>query len=167
LNLKELGIYKDIAIRKIIFDSNTNELNQDIIKIISNNQEITTEELLKENIFPFEYVPDIKNDQKTFICIDTNVPSFKTDTCKDIQLLLYVFTHKDLMRYTEAGEAGTRVDILCHKIDEKFNGSNDFGIGRLKQKSVLSYKSLNENYYGKVIIYSVPEYNRNRKIQNG
>ena len=159
MNLKELGIYKNTAIQKLL-------TNTDIVSIVTPNQEFDVERLLSENIFPYEYIPETTDTERTYICIETVVPRFKTNSCTDIQIVLYIFTHKKLMKCEDVvDEVGTRIDILCHKIDELFNGSDDFGIGGLQQMSVLPYKSITSNYYVKAFIYFVPEFNRNRKLQ--
>ena len=158
MNLKELGVYKNKAIHEII-------LNTEITNIILPNQEYDIETLLKNNIFPYEYIPNIEEDQRTYICMETVVPRFKTNSCTDIQIALYIFTHKDLMKYESQTDVGTRVDVLCYKLDEIFNGNNNFGIGGLQQISVLPYKSIAKDYYGKVIIYSVSEFNKNRNLK--
>jgi hypothetical protein len=147
--LYEVSKHKNTIMQMLINDEN-------IVKAIGNNEsnflDITypnqTRELLFNNIFPYPFVPDIEDEQKTYITLSLQSRSggkyYKVGS-----IIFYVFTHYNLLK-TDYPEI--RTDYLMHKIDSLFHESDAFGIGELqfvRQSDLLVTKS----HYGVLIEY--------------
>lgn len=173
-NLDELGGYKQTIIKSLLE-------NQDIIDLVlpnpSEDYDIDVQLLgsdtirdkdgnlmFEGQIFPYYYTDGTEEDAKTFILVDDNVPRVRTnDLLKNVNILIYIFSHKSLVRLSteeknkfiiQKGYKGTcRTDILATIVDNILNKSTVFGIKKLKLESVDIYKP-NNNFYGRVLIYS-------------
>lgn len=166
-NLEYLGTYKDKIISKLISSQNIVDI---ILPNPSDQYEIEDQlrgdetQKLRGYIFPYEFVPGNNEKASTFICIEDVIPSVPTDTSVNVFIYVFVFTHKDLMQYKRGGAVGTRVDILASDIDKLLNGSLDLGIKRINLEKVEIYKNSNPDYYGRALLYSVSEFNRDREL---
>jgi hypothetical protein len=107
------------------------------------------------NIYPYRKVPKVDETMKTYIT--TRCGNFKNvdNTFKSGLITFYVFTHVDLMP-TDYGFL--RVDYIINKIDELFNKTRDFGIGKLEFDGMDEF-DINENYSGTWIRYKVMNFN--------
>ena len=156
--LRELGLYKHTVFTKI--------RNSDDIKEIllgkNYNVEIV-DDLLDEHIFPYLYVPDVQSEAKTYICVDVIVPKVPNPSIKNLKIIIWVFAHKSLMRYSKKGYIGTRTDILSDVLDRLLDTSREFGIGRLKLEDVGIFNS-EKLYYGRVLTYSASDFNVDKRL---
>lgn len=137
--------------------------NDDIVKYIGNksNDIYDPVDLIGENVFPFPYVPDTETEVKTYICMDIYVPRVKDMLFKDVQIVVNIFSHKDMGTY--GGKS--RVDLINIEVDKILNGNYDFGIDKVELVSVLPYIP-NSKFSGKQIIYNVPNFNQKRCKHN-
>jgi len=166
MNLSELGEIKNTAIAKVIKDANVLD-----VLLGSYNEDEDLDALLFGNehdsdgcVFNFEYVPDVQESSKTFLCFE--VIPHKTDGDAVMQAYLYVFAYcsKYIMRnYHRDGASGTRVDILMSDVDKILSGNPDFGIGRLRYLEGDIYKPAN-TYYGRMSVYEVYSHKRDRSL---
>lgn len=62
------------------------------------------------------------------------------------------------MRYSKADYTGTKADILADAIEREFRSSLKFGIGRLNLDSITYLTPSNSQYYGKQLIFTVPDF---------
>jgi len=158
MNLQELGAYKQTFLSKLRTSSEVKEI------LLGNDyDEEIVDEILDKHIFPFLYIPDTQTEEKTYVCVDVVVPQTLNFSIKNLKIIIYVFCHKYLMKYKKAGQIGTRTDILSNIIDEKLNGSREFGIGRLALQSVELFMS-EKTYYGRILTYSASDFNTDKKI---
>ena len=112
-------------------------------------------ELLYKNIFPFKKVPKVNDEQKTFITLRFSGFKLVNGDFKDGKIIFYIFTHQDLMR-TNYGVL--RTDYILNRVDELFNGSRDFGIGKLNF-SGFDELDINDSYTGVWVAYDVFSFN--------
>ena len=113
-------------------------------------------ELVYKNIFPWRKLPDTQLETKTYITMEFETPRVNriNDLFKDSLIHIYLFSHFQLLRT----DYGTRTDWLFNKIDELFNESENFGIGKLQlyanrpidpsynhQGYMLTYKAVDAN----------------------
>lgn len=112
--------------------------------------------VIYDRIFPFEYVPDKTDTDKSIIAMECVVPDVSNDVIKTVDIYVYIIVHKGRMKV----ESGVRTDALAAAIDRVLNGSRDFGFGRLQLESVDTFKP-NEEFYGRVLVYTTKEVNRN------
>ena len=150
------------------------EYKTDLLQSFINNEKIVTYignkdkeiqdpvDLIGINVFPFPYVPDTETEVKTYICMDIYVPRVKDMIFKDVQIVLNIFSHKEMGTY----KGKSRVDLINIEVDKILNGSYDFGIDKVDLVSVMPYVP-NSKFSGKQIIYNVPNFNQRRCKHNG
>lgn len=137
--------------------------NEKIVTYIGNNDKEIQDpvDLIGVNVFPFPYVPDTETEVKTYICMDIYVPRVKDMIFKDVQIVLNIFSHKEMGTY----KGKSRVDLINIEVDKILNGSYDFGIDKVDLVSVMPYVP-NSKFSGKQIIYNVPNFNQRRCKHN-
>lgn len=151
--LKDMGSYKNKIVSAFI--------NSDEICELLFNKEAYTEEnvedLIYKQIFPYLYVDETQTEVKTYICFEVDVPRIPTGTVKDMKLIVWAYSHKDGMKYTKKGYSGTKVDILVDMIEKQLRESDKFGIGKPQLLS-CTYFIPNNKYYGKQMVYNMPDF---------
>ncbi|MDF2700903.1 MAG: hypothetical protein K0Q49_2467 [Haloplasmataceae bacterium] len=172
MNLYELGNYKQKIVTLFLN-------NQDIIDLMLPNKNTKysiaqqlfgyTDQngnvIFKGQLFPYYYTDGTNQEARTFIQVETDVPQIdKNGFLKGINLYVYEFTHlslvklsdADIIKYKNKGYIGTcRTDILAMAIDNILNKNDTFGIGELKLKNVKIFRPPTNEYYGRVLQYSV------------
>lgn len=131
------------AVQRLIYDAKEGELP------------IPNHDAAYKNIFPYEFIADTVVTAQTFICFDMDV----TDviSCIDLNLELYVwiFTHKSLLRLKGGG---LRLDALSAEIDRLLNQSRIFTKNPLELKSVGRFVPIND-YQGRVLVFTGRDWN--------
>lgn len=158
MTLKDIGVYKNRLLSAIIQSKDVCEL------ILGNDYSDTNidEQLIYKNVFPYLYVDETQTKQESYICIEVDVPRTMDFSFKDMKIIIWCYCHKDIMKYSKKGYLGTRADILSDIVDRFLNGSNNFGLGRLKLQS-CTFISPGKEYYGRQLIYSCSEFNIDKK----
>ena len=139
-------------------------LNDDISKALYYNQsnfldqpslEDPIDILRYKQVFPYRKVPKVEEEMKTYITL--RLGNFKPvgNKFKSGLITFYVFTHVDLM---PTSYGFLRVDHIINKIDEVFNETRDFGIGKLEFDNMDEF-DINESYTGTWIRYKVTDFN--------
>jgi hypothetical protein len=151
--MDKLTKYKIEIIKKIIN-------SQDIVDLILNelNSEVPNTDIINTNVFEYDYVPEIDSEAKTYVCIDGDLDATGTTTYNDITMYIYVFTHKTLMNLQD--ESGTRIDVLCNKIDNLLNSQMGFGMGKIIFDSCRRFVPQTD-HYGRAILYRIKDLNSN------
>lgn len=154
--LEEIPVYKDELLHALVE-------REEIVKYIDSKDENVFDpvDLIGLNIFPNPYVPDTQTEVKTYICMDVYVPRVKDKIFKDVQIVINIFSHKDMSTY----KGKSRVDLINIEVDKILNGNMDFGVDAVELVSVMPYIP-NANYAGKQIIYNVPNFNQRRCRHN-
>lgn len=120
--------------------------------------------LVYTQVFPYEYVPDVTEHGKTFVCCEVDIKDVESKTFLLPAIYIWVFSHKSEMRLPEGG---VRTDKLCSKIVEKINGSWFYGLGELELKSARRFSPISQ-YQGRALTFYARDFNRvslgNKKI---
>lgn len=132
--------------------------NKDIVEMISGKvySEDIPDNLVYNNVFPFEYIPDTIQVGKTFVCCDVDIQKTISKTYLNPTIYIWVFTHKSLLRMPTGG---VRTDMLCSKIESIVNGNRYYGIGELELSSVKRFSPV-KDYQGRVMVFNAIDYNR-------
>lgn len=152
--LEEIPIYKSDMLRAFVG-------NENIVTYINNANIDDPVDLIGENIFPNPYIPDTQSEVKNYICMDIYVPRVKDMLFKDVQIVVNIFSHKNSSTY----KGKSRVDLINIEVDKILNGNFDFGIDKVDLVSVMPYIP-NSSFFGKQIIYTVPNFNQRRCKHN-
>ena len=131
--------------------------DQDIVDLINETSGSTVPDrsLIYKNVFPYAYTPDKTTDTNTYVCFRIYVPEIRNKTFKIMNLVFYVFTHQSHIRTSN----GLRTDLLAERIEALFNGSMDYGVGRLTLTGVNDV-NISNYFHGLALEYSVSEFNR-------
>lgn len=152
--LKDIGTYKNNIILSFIN-------SKDMCDLMMFGKDSYTDEdvenLIYTQIYPYLYVDDTQEDVLPYLCIEVDVSRIPTGTIKDMKLIIWTYAHKQCMKYYKKGYSGTRVDILADMVERQLRDSDKFGIGKLELQSV-TYFFPNNKYYGKQMIYSMPDF---------
>ena len=149
--LRDIGLYKNNII--IAFQN-----SKDICDLLFNDNSYAQSDVKNlpyKKIFPYLYVDETQTETSSFIQVEIDIPRIPTNTIKDMKVIIWAYCHKNIIQYK--GYNGTRVDILSDMIEQTLRDSNKFGIGKLKLESA-SYFFPNKVYYGRQLIYSMPDF---------
>lgn len=149
--LDELFDYKNQLLEDML-------TNKTIVRLLSNDcsTDIPAESLMFEQVFPCEYVPDVTEHGKTFICCEVDIERVSNKTFLSPTIYIWIFTHKSLVR---APQGGLRIDKLCSEIAGILNGSRQYGLGELNLKSARRFSPIT-NYQGRVLTFTAKDFNR-------
>lgn len=130
----------------------------EIVKLIDPALEDMSDakKLAYTQIMPSEFYPETIEDGKVYLCFDVDVTKVYSSTLYSLNLNIWIFVHKSLMRLPEGG---VRSDKLCSEIDKKINGSLFYGLGKLDLVSAKRFAPMSD-YCGKVLVYQADEFNR-------
>ena len=129
--LKDIGTCKSAIINSFLDDTEIMEVM--LGKKFTDEQ---VENIVYNQVFPYLYIDETQTETKTYICCEVNVPRIPTNTIKDMTITIWVFCHKDIMKYSKKGYRGTRTDILADMIERNLRDSDEFGIGKVHLDSV-------------------------------
>lgn len=133
MNSFEIGEFKLTLIRKLI-------ANQDIVQLLDpNGQAEYPDDLIYENIFPYNRIPETEQEVKTYVTVMVNAVSLQknNDVVRNVSVTIRIYAHLDMMKVS--GSNSNRIDLLSAKIDEICNESQDFGIGYMKLSSNIEH----------------------------
>lgn len=123
------------------------------------------EELINTHIFDYAQNPNTINTAETFITIQVHIPytremerSGKATYVKPT-IEINIISHEDHMIVKNIPKVkSNRNDYLSRLIDEKLNGSTDFGIGKVVLLSNLE-GSIQQNYSYRVMTFQCVDLN--------
>lgn len=131
--------------------------NPEIVKLLDGSLPMDKAyDLAYSQVFPCEYLPEVVNEGRTYICFDIDIQQSYDKTFYAPVLYVWVFTHKSQLRLPEGG---IRPDKLCSKICEMINGSRKYGLGELNLYSVKRFAPLTD-YQGKCLTFHMKEFNK-------
>ncbi|MCD8206984.1 MAG: hypothetical protein LUD72_03505 [Bacteroidales bacterium] len=131
--------------------------HEDIVHLIDEdiNQEDAAS-LIYTQIFPYEYLPEVTETAKTFVCCEVDIQRVMNKTFLIPTLYIWVFTHESKLRLSEGG---VRTDKLCSEICSVIDGSRHYGLGELNLYSVKRFAPMS-NFNGKLMTFQATEFNR-------
>ena len=138
-----------------------------IISDLINNQEIVdaidsedSENLIYQNIFPYQYVPDLADKVITYITMTVDIPTVSKNAIWAYpRLTLYVISHQNHMKLDLPSISTTRNDYISGLIDEMLNGSDKYGYGRLELLSNIE-SSLNSTFKYRQLVFKTVDLNK-------
>lgn len=114
-----------------------------------------------KRVFPYYYIPDTITTVTTYILIEIDIKSTSRNNAYAYPIITFtVLCHQDDMRLKMAGVSATRADYLAELIDNKYNGADGFGLGRLELRSNIA-GSLNEKFRYRQIVFQGKDFNDN------
>lgn len=151
LGLDELFDYKNQLMDDIL-------TSEDIIRLLSDDGKtlVPPASLMYTQVFPYEFVPNVTEHAKTYVCCEVDIKEVLTKTFLDPVLYIWVFTHNSKMRLPQGG---VRTDKICSEIAKRINGSRMYGLGELDLQSVRRFSPI-DNYQGRVMTFSARDFNR-------
>lgn len=119
------------------------------------------DEALDKHIYSYQYVDNTVLETSAFIWVEMDVASVSNEHVKNAELYVTIACHKqymglDITKYI--GVMGNRRDNMARYVDKLLNGSNVFGIGKLKLKSVRTLSPYNQFVF-RELTYEIPDFN--------
>lgn len=115
--------------------------------------------LLYKNIFPYKKaIQETITDKTCFITMEYAAFGTVEYKFKEASLTFYVIVHEDLMRMKLGNRYVVRTDYLAHRIDDLFNQTRGFGIGRLSFGGMKTVEMPN-GWEGLAIYYNTMDFN--------
>lgn len=151
--LLDSGLYKSRLLSTILS-------NREACEVLLEKKDFTEDDidnLIYKQVFPYLYVDETQTEVLTYICLEVDIPRIPTHTIKNIQITIWVYSHKDDMKYSKKGYFGTKVDILSDIVERSLHNSDKFGIGKLSLYSV-NHIFPNTKYYGKQLIFNTSDF---------
>lgn len=138
--LSELSKYRNTIISRIISDD-------ELIKAIGNNEvnflDIAKKDpitLLYNNIYPYYHVPTIQDEEKTYLSFTVSNIKKANNMYKFGNIDFYIYCHNSLFK---TDYDVIRTDFISNRLDEIFNQSRDFGIGKLQFEQMMDVRITN------------------------
>lgn len=151
-NLEELTLYKNKLMQSFC---TSKELASYLM--VEGEPVLFGQNLPYNRVFPYAHVPQVKDEARSFICFEFEVPTVKNNIIKTIQINVYAISHQNLMRLPDGG--GMRIDAMASEVDKILNGSSDYGLGTVELMSLRSFNPIT-GYYGRELKYKVLDINR-------
>jgi hypothetical protein len=148
--LRDIGSYKNKIITALL-------QNDDVMECML-GKNYTAEQvdgIVYKQVFPYLYVDNTQTETKSYIGIEID-PSINNRTIKTGKIVIWIYSHKDIMKYSKSGFTGTRSDILSDMVERVMRELN-LGIGKTGLESA-KYFIPNSNYYGRVLVYNIPDF---------
>lgn len=114
--------------------------------------------IVYRQIFPYLYIDGAQTEALSYLCYEVDVPQIPTGTIKEMKIIIWAYCHRDCMKYSKKGFLGTRADILADAVERELCDYQKFGIGRLHLDSVTYLNSSNTAYYGRQLIFTIPDF---------
>lgn len=128
-----------------------------LVKLLTNEENPTVPAmgLRYKQVYPYHWLSDVIVEQKSFLCFSVLVPSVASSVIKDVDIVIYTFSHDGLMRTPN----GVRIDLIAAAIDNLLNGATNFGFGKVELKGMRAISPA-KDHYGYEIKYRVQDFNR-------
>lgn len=122
---------------------------------IEDGECVDSENLVYKQIFPFYYIPDTQKEAKSYVIMKVNGLGMKNKIYNKAEVIICVISHQDIMEM-KTGE--TRIDLMGEKIEELFNGRDDFGFGEMELK-FNHEDEINTNHRCRILKFMVEDFN--------
>ena len=154
-NSSIVRLAKNKIIREFIKDD-------EIIAAIDCDESHSGENLVNTHIFNYHQNPNTINDVKTFITVQVHIPQpYRFDSKIYVQPIIeiWVCSHEKHMIVDNVPKiTENRNDYLARLIDEKLNGRDDFGVGKLKLVSNIEGSS-QKDYLYRTLVFQGLDFN--------
>lgn len=139
--------------------------------------ELPAYELRYKRVYPWEYTMDATTDAGAFITLEMSLQSRRLEHSSpinpgtvDMSLYVYAFCHESIMRVDDAvaqrlelqdeNLRGSRVDLMCARIDALLNGRELSSFGRFEFDDQQILNPISPHFHGKCNIYTSTSANR-------
>lgn len=141
--------------------------DDEIINALNISNDEDRESLIGVRLFPHWFIPQTQEIVKTYICIEAGVEAyerrystaFDKKTYDIATIKIYILSHQDDIYMDEVGISALRTDYLSCLIDKKFNGSTDYGIGRLQRISNNPLSLKDNTYRYREVVFQAADFN--------
>jgi len=128
--LSDVTTHKNTILQALINDDNiVKALGTNTVDFLDQPSMTNPHELLFNNIFPYCYVPENQEDQKSYITVMFSYRKYGTRTYKVGKIGFYVMAHHNLL---QTNYPHMRTDYIMNQIDRLFHEITTLGIGRLQ-----------------------------------
>lgn len=142
-----------------------------LMRLVSDRADITWPALVLrfKQVYPYEYTMGTTTESKAFITFEmtasarTDINDRQHPAIVNLNLYVYAFCHEDVMMVddtvahrlgiTDKNKRGSRIDLMCARIDELLNGSELSSFGRFVFQSQEILNPVALNYHGKCNVY--------------
>lgn len=120
-NSKEIILYKQQIASILVND-------EEIVKLINDEEAATPDELIGKRIFNFMRYPYAVEEEVTYIAFEVEIPKYNNanKVFKRLAITFYIVSHERLMP-TDDPMGGVRNDLIAARIDKLFNGYRGIG----------------------------------------
>lgn len=146
------------TINKILSDLQNDDL---FIQVLGASEEEVEDGLVYTRLFPFTYIYNgTQTEVKTYVCVDVSIKSVsrRNEIYSYPTIIFDIISHQDDVRLNMAGISKTRLNYLADIIKNKYNGSTDFGYGKLTLVSNEPY-NVDTTYRERRLIFSTIDMN--------
>jgi hypothetical protein len=112
------------------------------------------DELTSGYIYNYAFVPNVQEDQKTYIAFELSgrKPN-KASLYTNMKLYFYIFSHCNIIKHPTGY---LRTDLIDEQIQSIFNENKDIGIGKMYCTSD-DYLKVSNFFYGRQLCFEVKE----------
>lgn len=154
-NSSIVGTAKNKIIKEFIKD-------KEIVAALGCSINESGEKLVNTHIFNYNQNPNTINDVKTFITVQVHIPQayrFQSEIYVNPTIEIWICSHEKHMTVDNVPKiTENRNDYLSRLVDEKLNGRDDFGIGKLKLISNVE-GSFQKDYLYRNLIFEATDVN--------
>ena len=131
--------------------------NEAIVDLINQEGIESPQDLIHNNIYEFIRIPEAPEEQKTYICIEVDVPEVYSVNFlfKKLVIYIHVISHQGLM-IPHLG--GARTYLLAAEIDTMLNGYRGIGQKPLELISNVAER-VGEKHRGRVLTFLASDIN--------
>ncbi|MDL2219755.1 hypothetical protein LJC04_05445 [Ruminococcaceae bacterium OttesenSCG-928-O06] len=111
-------------------------------------------------VFPYLYAPDVEDEEKVYLCYDFETLGLSpyNDIQKDLEMTIYIVSHRKKMRVETPAFQGARTDLLMHEFDSLLSRNPDYGFS-CKISSTTVMPNPPKDHYGFIMRYDVKSIN--------
>lgn len=150
--MMEITSYKEKMAQKFCTSDGLSAL----LKMVG-EESMSASDLMYNRVFPYEYVPDVTEVNRAFVCFDIDVVDVESDIIKIVDINVYVFCGKEIIRLPDS--KGIRTDVMASEVDKIMNGNRTIGLGAISLLTCKTFVPMS-GYYGRQIRYRVKDFNK-------
>lgn len=114
---------------------------------------------IDEKIYRFDYIPGTTTKAGSYIGIEIEPIIKNGNSMKYMRVYIYITVHKSLMTTPPFLGGDIRTDAITREVNRVILGSRKYGVGRMELIKMEPFRP-SEDYYGRVVVYGVNEFNR-------
>lgn len=136
-----------------------------VAKLLLDKEEVDLDgndgdKVFDEFLFDYGYVDGTTTEACAYICVEAEMSNSMTPSFKNMKLYVTVVCHKKFMKLDPGkfkGMLGNRRDNLARLADGILNGSDLFGVGKLKLLSARTAPAP-AGFAARELVYTIPDF---------